>query len=96
MTFLKRWRHKDMDFLNNWKAAEQSMPLKTTPLGRMANLSNNAELPEFNTLVAIEENADLLYSPYIRDNMFSADHRTNMIAKYGYSEAMSITVGELL
>jgi hypothetical protein len=34
----------------------------------------------------------------LHDNMFSADHRTNMIAKNGYTEAMNIMVtpeGEL-
>lgn len=30
-----------------------------------------------------------------RDNIFSANHRNAMIQKYGYTEAMRITIGDL-
>lgn len=29
------------------------------------------------------------------DTLFSGNHRTNMLAKYGYTEALDITVDEL-
>jgi hypothetical protein len=29
------------------------------------------------------------------DNLFSGNHRTNMIAKYGWTEALDITIDEL-
>jgi hypothetical protein len=29
------------------------------------------------------------------DNLFSADHRSKMIKKYGYTQAMSVTVDDL-
>ncbi len=29
------------------------------------------------------------------DNLFSGNHRTNMMAKYGYTEALDLTVDDL-
>jgi len=31
----------------------------------------------------------------LRDNLFSANHRSAMIDRYGYTEAMTITIEEL-
>jgi hypothetical protein len=30
-----------------------------------------------------------------KDNLFSANHRSNMIARYGYTTAMSVTLDDL-
>jgi hypothetical protein len=30
-----------------------------------------------------------------QDNLFRGNHRTNIIAKYGYTEAMTVTVDDL-
>lgn len=32
----------------------------------------------------------------IKDNLFSANHRSNMMLKYGYTGAMTVTVEDLL
>ena len=45
---------------------------------------------------AIELSDKNLFREDMRDNLFKANHRGLMMKKYGYTEAMRVTVGELV
>lgn len=37
----------------------------------------------------------MTFQEQLKDNLFSANHRSAMIARYGYTEAMRITIEDL-
>ena len=49
----------------------------------------------FDNLLTVQ-NTQRKVAEQARDNLFNADERTKMIAAYGYSEAMRITIEDLI